>query len=164
MQSHSENPEAQRDDGTTTDLAVRAAQRARQMLDAGESRDNILAMIANAAEHVSGGGVVCSILVLDSEGLLRNGASPNLPADYLKSIDRLKPNPQVGTCSAAAATDPWLSLAISVRMTSGLSCVIYLCHSALSAHGVCRLKQPMGRCWGPSEPISASDALRCRQK
>jgi len=37
-------------------------------------------------------------------GLLRNGASPNLPADYLDAIDRLKPNPKLGTCAAAAAT------------------------------------------------------------
>jgi hypothetical protein len=45
-----------------------------------------------------------SILVLDDEGLLRNGASPNLPADYLDAIDRLKPDADVGTCAAAAAT------------------------------------------------------------
>jgi hypothetical protein len=51
-----------------------------------------------------GGVAVCSILVLDKEGLLRNAASPNLPADYLAAIDRLKPNADVGTCSAAAAT------------------------------------------------------------
>ena len=38
------------------------------------------------------------------EGLLRNGASPNLPADYLDAIDRLKPDANVGTCAAAAAT------------------------------------------------------------
>jgi len=37
-------------------------------------------------------------------GLLRNSASPNLPGDYLKAIDRLRPNPNVGTCAAAAAT------------------------------------------------------------
>ena len=104
MQPESRNPETPRDLDAVTDVAMRAADRARQMLNAGESRDKILAMLANAAEDVSGKGAVCSILVLDSDGLLRNGASPNLPADYLKSIDRLKPNPQVGTCSAAAAT------------------------------------------------------------
>jgi GAF domain-containing protein len=47
---------------------------------------------------------VASILVLDREGLLRNGASPNLPADYLDVIDRLQPNADLGTCAAAAAT------------------------------------------------------------
>jgi GAF domain-containing protein len=47
---------------------------------------------------------ICSILVLDDDGLLRNGASPGLPADYLQAIDKLKPHPRVGTCCAAAAT------------------------------------------------------------
>jgi len=104
MPTEAGNPEVQRDANAMSELARRAADRARQMLDAGESTDKILAMLANAAEHVSGRGAVCSILVLDGDGLLCNGASPNLPADYLASIDRLKPNPRVGTCSAAAAT------------------------------------------------------------
>jgi GAF domain-containing protein len=43
-------------------------------------------------------------LLLDDEGLLRNGASPNLPRDYLNAIDRIRPNSEVGTCAAAAAT------------------------------------------------------------
>jgi GAF domain-containing protein len=47
---------------------------------------------------------VSSILVLDDEGLLRNGSSPKLPEDYLAAIDRLRPDPRVGTCAAAAAT------------------------------------------------------------
>lgn len=104
MESESGNPEARRDVNASNQSASDAAERARQMLEAGESRDQILAMLASAAENVSGRGAVCSILVLDGDGLLRNGASPNLPADYLVSIDRLKPDPQVGTCSAAAAT------------------------------------------------------------
>jgi hypothetical protein len=49
-------------------------------------------------------GSVASILVIDEEGLLRNGASPRLPRDYLEAIDRLRPDPKVGTCAAAAAT------------------------------------------------------------
>ena len=81
-----------------------AAEQAREMLHAGVTGDEILTMLVNAAEDVAGGSAVCSILVLDKEGLLRNAASPNLPADYLKAIDRLKPNPGVGTCSAAPAT------------------------------------------------------------
>ncbi len=86
-------------------LAAHAADQAREMLDAGVAGDEILTMLVNAAEDVAGrGSAVCSILVLDKEGLLRNAASPNLPADYLAAIDRLKPNPGVGTCSAAAAT------------------------------------------------------------
>lgn len=86
------------------DVAMHAAQQVREMISDGESKEKILTMLAGAAERVAGSSAVCSILVLDDEGLLRNGASPNLPADYLAAIDRLKPNPRVGTCSAAAAT------------------------------------------------------------
>jgi GAF domain-containing protein len=63
-----------------------------------------LSYLASAAETAAGYGAVVSILLLDEEGLLRNGASPKLPQDYLKAIDGLKPNPNVGTCAAAAAT------------------------------------------------------------
>ena len=93
------------DDGSSiNEVAARAAGRAREMLTAGEPGKEILTVLINAAEKVAGRGSVCSILVVDSEGLLRNGSSPNLPADYLKAIDRLKPDALVGTCSAAAAT------------------------------------------------------------
>ena len=81
-----------------------AANRAREMLDKGAPRNEILGVLVNAAEQLAGQAAVCSLLVLDRDGLLRNGASPNLPADYLAAIDRLRPNPQVGTCAAEAAT------------------------------------------------------------
>ena len=64
----------------------------------------ILTCLVTAAENVSGPRTVVSVLVLDQDGLLRNGSSPNLPRDYLDAIDRLKPDPGVGTCAAAAAT------------------------------------------------------------
>lgn len=85
-------------------LAGHAEQRVREMLQARVPRHEILAHLASTGEAVGGRGCVVSILVLDQEGLLRNGASPNLPADYLNAIDRLKPHPRVGTCAAAAAT------------------------------------------------------------
>ena len=75
-----------------------------QMLEAGVSRFEILTRLAAAGEFLAGPGSVVSILVLDEDGLLRNGASPNLPADYLKAIDRLKPEADLGTCASAAAT------------------------------------------------------------
>jgi GAF domain-containing protein len=74
------------------------------MVRLGSTRGEILAMLVGAAEGVAGLGSVSSILLLDDDGLLRNGASPNLPADYLHAIDRLRPDPNVGTCAAAAAT------------------------------------------------------------
>jgi GAF domain-containing protein len=102
------NQSSDSQDETTQSIharATQAAEQARKMLEKGAAGDEILTMLVKAAEDVGGPGTaVCSILVLDKDGLLRNAASPNLPADYLAAIDRLKPNPAVGTCSAAAAT------------------------------------------------------------
>lgn len=74
------------------------------MIQSNVPRSDILTRLADAGETVGGAGAVVSILVIDQDGFLRNGASPNLPADYLNAIDRLKPNPLIGTCAAAAAT------------------------------------------------------------
>jgi GAF domain-containing protein len=81
-----------------------ASERARRMLDDSVPLRDILAHLASTAEALSDGTTVVSILLVDKDGLLRNGASPNLPADYLDAIDRLKPDANVGTCAAAAAT------------------------------------------------------------
>lgn len=86
------------------DGAAEAAIQARQMLEAGAPRREILGRLAAAGEQLAGPGSAVSILVLDERGLLRDGASPSLPADYLKAIDGLKPDPKVGTCASAAAT------------------------------------------------------------
>lgn len=74
------------------------------MLRDGTPSREILTRLATAGEALAGSGAAVSILLLDEAGLLRNGASPNLPADYLDAIDRLKPDPLIGTCAAAAAT------------------------------------------------------------
>ena len=81
-----------------------AQTRALRMIEEGAALRDILAHLASTIETLSESGSVVSILLLDREGLLRNGASPNLPADYLDAIDRLKPDADVGTCAAAAAT------------------------------------------------------------
>ena len=81
-----------------------ATRRALEMLERGAKPDEILPVLVRAAEAANGQRSVSSILVLDRHGLLRNGASPGLPDDYIKAIDGLKPDPMVGTCSAAAAT------------------------------------------------------------
>jgi GAF domain-containing protein len=75
-----------------------------RMLAAGATRGDVLTYLARTAETVAGDDTTVSILVLDDEGLLRNGASPDLPDDYLAAIDGLKPDAGVGTCAAAAAT------------------------------------------------------------
>ena len=81
-----------------------AVQQALRLHQEGSPRHKSLARLVSAAETVAGGDAVVSILVLDNGGLLRNGASPRLPYDYLTAIDGLKPDPCVGTCAAAAAT------------------------------------------------------------
>lgn len=88
----------------TSDPVQAACQRARELVDAGAARECILSCLIEAAERVGAPDAVSSILVLDEQGLLRNGHSPGLPNDYLAAIDRLKPNARVGTCAAAAAT------------------------------------------------------------
>jgi len=75
-----------------------------QMIESNVKKEDILSFLASAAEKAAGPDSVVSILLLDKAGLLRNGASPQLPADYLQAIDGLKPDPNVGTCAAAAAT------------------------------------------------------------
>ncbi len=87
-----------------TALVTRAADQAHKMLNSGVPAKDILVMLVNTAEQVAQSSAVCSMLFVDPEGYLRNAASPKLPPDYLAAIDRLKPNPRVGTCAAAAAT------------------------------------------------------------
>jgi GAF domain-containing protein len=103
------NDELRHPTGDETQSAHRRAveeaiERVPQMLRTGVSHEEILTDLVTTAEALAGEGATSSILVLDEHGLLRNGASPNLPADYLAAIDGLKPDPMVGTCSAAAAT------------------------------------------------------------
>ena len=86
------------------DFIGKTTERIRHLLNAGAPQAEILACLAKAGEELAGTGCVVSILVLDEEGLLRNGASPGLPSDYLAAIDRLKPNAKLGTCASAAAT------------------------------------------------------------
>lgn len=86
------------------DIVAMAQRRASAMLERGASLREVLAQLTTAVEQIANDGSTSSILVLDREGLLRDGASPNLPADYLMQIDRLRPDAKVGTCAAAAAT------------------------------------------------------------
>ena len=74
------------------------------MIGEGVQSNKILSFLTAAAEKAAGPETVASILLIDGEGLLRNGASPQLPDDYLKAIDGIRPHPNVGTCAAAAAT------------------------------------------------------------
>jgi len=81
-----------------------ACERAEHLIRENAPLHEILTCLVAAAESVSSSGAVASVLLLDRNGLLRNGASPSLPRDYLDAIDRLKPDAAVGTCASAAAT------------------------------------------------------------
>ncbi|KQT10463.1 GAF domain-containing protein [Ramlibacter sp. Leaf400] len=96
------NREATRRD--TQEIVQRTRNRVAELLARGASPRETLSQLTSAVEQFAEGRTVASILVLDREGLLRNGASPNLPADYLDKIDRLRPHPGLGTCASAAAT------------------------------------------------------------
>ena len=85
-------------------LVDMACERAERLIDEQRPAREALALLVGAAEAVAPNGSAASILVIDRDGLLRNAASPNLPGDYLSAIDRLRPDPAVGTCAAAAAT------------------------------------------------------------
>jgi GAF domain-containing protein len=74
------------------------------LLEERATTSDILTYLTTVSEAISGGEAVSSILLLDDKGLLTNGASPKLPTDYLQAIDKLKPDENVGTCAAAAAT------------------------------------------------------------
>jgi GAF domain-containing protein len=86
------------------EFVEKSSEHVQHMLQAGLPWREILTRLATAGENLAGQGASVSILILDENGLLRNGASPNLPQDYLQAIDRLKPDANVGTCAAAAAT------------------------------------------------------------
>jgi len=104
MKNANQTKSSRSDKTTDRNLESPASEQVKRMLQDGEARQEILTYLAKAGEQLAGPGASVSILVLDDQGLLRNGASPNLPADYLQAIDRLKPNAKVGTCAAAAAT------------------------------------------------------------
>ena len=82
----------------------RARADVKRLIDERASRHDLLNYLTTVGEAISGGESVSSILLLDEKGLLINGASPKLPDDYLQAIDKLKPDENVGTCAAAAAT------------------------------------------------------------
>jgi GAF domain-containing protein len=85
-------------------LYQNACEQALAMLHSGTEKKSILNYLATEAEKGAGPDAVASIMILDQQGLLRNGASPKLPADYLKAIDGIRPDPNLGTCASAAAT------------------------------------------------------------
>ncbi len=86
----------------TADL-LDAQKQSLEMVVSGAPLTEVLTYLTRVVEEQAKGQAVASVLLLDERGSLHNGASPSLPPDYVKAIDGLRPDPNVGTCSAAAA-------------------------------------------------------------
>ena len=85
-------------------VLMAAHKEALEMVVRGAPLVETLAHLTGVVEEQSGRVAVASILLLDKENRLRNGASPSLPDDYLRAIDGIKADINVGTCAAAAAS------------------------------------------------------------
>lgn len=73
-----------------------------EMITHGAELPDILGLLAQLVE-VHHAGVMCSILLLDQNGLhLRYGAAPSLPDFYNQAVDGLAIGDGVGTCGTAA--------------------------------------------------------------
>ena len=90
-------------DRKRTEKLLGAQKQSLEMLVRGEQLAEVLAYLASVVEKQSNGEAIASILLLDEDGRLHNGASPSLPDTYISAIDNLKAEVNLGTCRAAAA-------------------------------------------------------------
>lgn len=86
-----------------TEKLFDAQKQSLEMVVSGMPLTEVLTYLTHVVEDQAEGQAVASVLLLDEQGLFYNGASPSLPEYYIKAIDGLSPDPNVGTCSAAAA-------------------------------------------------------------
>lgn len=78
--------------------------RALEMVVGGSPLDDVLSYLARIVEDHSADSSVASLMLLDEQGRLHTAAAPSLPEDYLRAIEGIKADANVGTCSRAAAT------------------------------------------------------------
>lgn len=90
-------------DRKRTEQLLEAQKQSLEMLVSGAPLTEVLAYLTSVVEEQADRKAIASILLLDDEGRLHNGASPSLPDAYLSAIDGIKVEPNLGTCSAAAA-------------------------------------------------------------
>ncbi len=72
-----------------------------EALATGEPLAQILELVVELSEKTRN-GMLGSILLLDESGILRHGASTQLPKSYCQAVDGIKPGPDVGSCGTAA--------------------------------------------------------------
>src|SRR5471032_126779 len=73
-----------------------------EMIASGDPLPATLDRLVRLIEEQSD-GVYCSVLLLDADGLMRCGAGPSLPADYMALLDGMAIGPTVGSCGTAMA-------------------------------------------------------------
>lgn len=73
-----------------------------EMVATGASRGDVLAAIVRMVESQYPDSLCC-VLLLDEDGrTLRHGAAPNLPAEFVHSVDGAEIGPEAGSCGTAA--------------------------------------------------------------
>jgi PAS domain S-box-containing protein len=86
-----------------SEIFLDAQKQSLEMVVSGAPLAEVLTYLTRVIERQADGQVVASIMLLDEQGCLRNGTAPSLPEDYNRAVDGLKVDPDLGTCSAAAA-------------------------------------------------------------
>ncbi len=87
-----------------SEILLDTQKQALEMVVGGRPLAEVLKYLTGIVEHQSGGTSTASIMLLDEQGRLHNGAAPSLPDYYLQAIEGIQADANVGTCSAAAAT------------------------------------------------------------
>lgn len=90
-------------DRRRSEALLAAQKQSLELVVTGAPLDVVLTHLVRTVEEQAGGTVTASILLLDDESRLRNGASPGLEPEYLQAIDGLPADANLGTCCAAAA-------------------------------------------------------------
>lgn len=86
------------------EMLIAAQKQSLEMVVKGSPLTAVLNYLAQVIEQQSDGQTAASILLLNEHGRFYNGASPSLSEKYLRAINNLKADLNVGTCSAAAAS------------------------------------------------------------
>src|SRR5262249_35010875 len=75
-----------------------AEKRLLEAIAKGDPLATVLDNLARAIEELAP-GMICSILLLDAdENILRHGAAPSLPREYIHAIDGIAIGPTAGSC------------------------------------------------------------------
>jgi PAS domain S-box-containing protein len=81
-----------------------AQKQALEMVIVGSPLAEVLEHLARIVERQSANSSIASLMLLDDQGRLHNGAAPSLPEDFIQALEGIEADESIGTCSRAAAT------------------------------------------------------------